>query len=285
MKSSLNKTIDFDLFSDLGKFYSEKLLRKHNLMLENQIIWCEDSISYLDNFESNIFDLIIVDPPYNLNKNYDSGYFKKIKKEDYIIYTESWLSKVYRLLKEKGTIYICLDWESSIIVAPLLSKYFIIQNRITWQRDKGRGSKKNYKNNSEDIWFCTKSNDYVFNANDIKIKKKVIAPYRKEGKPKDWYEENGKKFRNTYLSNLWTDIVVPFWSMPENTGHPTQKPEELISILIKASSNENDLILDPFVGSGTTCVVSKKLKRRSIGLEKSKTYCCWGNYRLDITKI
>ena len=73
--------------------------------------------------------------------------------------------------------------------------------------------------------------------------------------------------------------------MPENTGHPTQKPEELISILIKASSNENDLILDPFVGSGTTCVVSKKLKRRSIGLEKSKTYCCWGNYRLDITKI
>lgn len=83
MKSSLNKTIDFDLSSDLGKFYSKQLLKEHNLMLENQIIWCEDSISYLDKFESNSFDLIIVDPPYNLNKNYDSMFNnarKKVKK-------------------------------------------------------------------------------------------------------------------------------------------------------------------------------------------------------------
>ena len=71
-----------------------------------------------------------------------------------------------------------------------------------------------------------------------------------------------KKFRYTCLSNLWTNITVPFWSMAENTKHPTQKPEELISILIKASSNEGDLIFDPFVGSGTTCVVSKKIKKK-----------------------
>ena len=94
MKSKLNKTIDFDLSSDLGKFYSEDLLKKHDLTLENQTIWCEDSILYLDKFKSNSFDSIIVDPPYNLNKNYDDWSFKKNEKRR--------LYKIYRIMVIKS---------------------------------------------------------------------------------------------------------------------------------------------------------------------------------------
>lgn len=124
------------------------------------------------------------------------------------------------------------------------------------------GAKANWKNCSEDIWFATMSNEYHFDVDAVKLKRKVIAPYRdKEGAPKDWDESEDGNYRLTFPSNLWTDITLPFWSMPENTDHPTQKPEKLIAKLILASSQVGDLVFDPFMGSGTTCVVAKKLGR------------------------
>lgn len=88
-------------------------------------------------------------------------------------------------------------------------------------------------------------------------RRKVIAPYKVDGKPKDWEETPEGNYRNTYPSNFWDDISIPYWSMPENTAHPTQKPEKLLAKLILASSNTDDIILDPFLGSGTTSVVAK----------------------------
>lgn len=157
-----------------------------------------------------------------------------------------------------------------------------MQNRITWEREKGRGAKTNWKNCSEDIWFCTLNKDYVFNVEDVKLKRKVLAPYTQDNIPKDWYIENNKSYRNTYPSNLWTDITIPFWSMAENTNHPTQKPEKLVAKLILASSNKGDLILDPFVGSGTTSVVAKKLNRNYIGIDNNLEYCCLTEKRLQM---
>ena len=116
----------------------------------------------------------------------------------------------------------------------------------------------------------------------MKLKKKVIAPYVSNGIPKDWENTKEGNFRLTYPSNIWTDITIPFWSMPENTDHPTQKPEKLIAKLILASSDENDLIFDPFLGSGTTLVVAKKLNRKYLGIEKNLLYCCLSAKRLDI---
>ncbi len=133
----------------------------------------------------------------------------------------------------------------------------------------------------EDIWFATMGSDYYFNLDAIKMKRKVIAPYKENGKPKDWHENEEGKFRLTHPSNLWDDITIPFWSMPENTAHPTQKPEKLIAKLILASSSEGNIILDPFSGSGTTSVVAKKLGRNYIGIEKNKEYCLWAEKRLD----
>jgi len=133
----------------------------------------------------------------------------------------------------------------------------------------------------EDIWFATKSDSYTFNIDKVKVKKTVIAPYvDASGKPKDWVEENGEKFRYTHPSNIWTDLVVPFWSMPENTEHPTQKPEKLIERIILASSNKNDLVFDPFMGSGTTAVVAKKLNRKFLGFEIEKKFYVLANKRL-----
>jgi site-specific DNA-methyltransferase (adenine-specific) len=117
----------------------------------------------------------------------------------------------------------------------------------------------------------------------VKQKRRVIAPYRdSEGKPKDWAEESNGDFRVTHPSNLWTDISVPFWSMPENTDHPTQKPEKLIAKLVLASSKPGDLVLDPFLGSGTTSVVAKKLGRHFIGIEQQETYCLLAEKRLEM---
>ena len=94
-----------------------------------------------------------------------------------------------------------------------------------------------------------------------------------EGEAKDWEEADGVKFRDTCPSNFWGDITVPYWSMPENTPHPTQKPEKLIAKLVLASSNAGDLVFDPFAGSGTTAVVAKKLGRRFVAVEQNPDYC------------
>ena len=99
---------------------------------------------------------------------------------------ESWLPKMIRLLKPGASVYICGDWRSSTAIQLVCDKYLIVRNRITFEREKGRGAKKNWKNNSEDIWFCTVSNDYYFDADVVRLKRQAIAPYREDGKPKDW---------------------------------------------------------------------------------------------------
>ena len=133
----------------------------------------------------------------------------------------------------------------------------------------------------EDIWFCTVSDEYTFNLDAVKLRRRVKAPYRENGVPKDWDETENGNFRNTCPSNFWDDITVPFWSMEENTAHPTQKPEKLIAKLILASSDENDLVFDPFAGSGTTAVTAKKLRRKFIAVEKNEQYCAWCQIRLE----
>ena len=230
-------------------------------------------------------DLIIIDPPYNLFKNFNGHVFRGKEKKEYAEYFGLILDAVLPTLKPNGTIYVCSDWKTSMHIAPILEERLCVRNRITWEREKGRGAKTNWKNNTEDIWFCTKSNsdDYVFNVDAVKLKRKVIAPYRNaEGKPKDWDEGEDGNYRLTHPSNIWTDITIPFWSMPENTDHPTQKPEKLIAKLVLASSHIGSLVFDPFLGSGTTAVVCKKLGRRFIGVEQNTEYCCWTMKRLGI---
>ena len=245
----------------------------------------QDVFSAIDFLPDNFVDLLFIDPPYNMNKTFGVAKFKESSIEKYAEWLDSLISKLERTLKETASIYVCGDWKSSTSIHLVLNKYFKVHNRITWEREKGRGAKSNWKSNSEDIWFCTKSNDYYFDSESVKLKRKVIAPYRNsEGLPKDWEETSKGSFRLTFPSNLWNDISIPFWSMQENTDHPTQKPEKLLAKLILASSKSSDIVFDPFLGSGTTSVVAKKLGRKYLGIELDEKFACIAEKRLDLAE-
>lgn len=283
MISKKNKTINISV--EDGANYLDKCIKVIEPKSLDSIInktLNGNTFDILPLLPKNFVDLLIVDPPYNLTKNYQGNKFYKKTKEEYKNYTNEWIKLCLPLLKKNASIYVCSDWETSLIFGDVLSDFFHIRNRITWQREKGRGAKSNWKNGMEDIWFATNSNDYVFNLDAVKIRKKVIAPYRVDGKPKDWAETENGNYRDTCPSNFWDDITIPFWSMPENTAHPTQKPEKLIAKIILASSNQNDIVFDPFLGSGTTSVVAKKLQRKYVGIEQNEQYCIWAEKRLEM---
>jgi site-specific DNA-methyltransferase (adenine-specific) len=245
----------------------------------------QDIFKTLNFLPGKFVDLLFVDPPYNLRKKFNGSVFKEMELTEYEKWLDSWLKEIKIILKPDASIYICGDWKSSPAIFNIASKYFIVQNRITWEREKGRGSRHNWKNCAEDIWFFTMSDKFKFNIDDIKIKRKVLAPYKTEtGTPKDWENDGNASYRITHPSNIWTDITVPFWSMAENTDHPTQKPEKLLAKIILASSNPGDLVFDPFLGSGTTAVTAKKLGRNYSGIEIDELFCCLAAKRLEIAE-
>lgn len=257
----------------------------------------ENSINYL---QPNSVDLFFLDPPYyisgnkkeiNLEEGDRSDWDSQWKtKEEFYNWIENMLTLAYNQLKSNGSLYLCISWQHSPMFHLILEKVgFIIQNRITWKRDKGRGSNKNWKSMHEDVFFATKHpSDYTFNIDDIMIEKEVVATYRNEdGTPKDWWEtEDGRKIRMTYPGNIWLDLCVPYWSMHEVKSyakskktpnnkyqkHNTQKPKDLVKRCITASSNKGDLVVDYFSGSGTTAVAAAELKRNSIVFEINKNY-------------
>ncbi len=279
MKSDRNKTIDFTL--EQGEKYLEKVIKASDFDgTKRNCTILGDTFLALEKIQDKSIDLLIVDPPYNLDKDFHGNGFKKQSSEQYAIYTQKWIDAVKPKLRDTASIYVCCDWRSALTIGGILDENFILRNRITWQREKGRGAKANWKNSMEDIFFATVSDDYTFNLDAVKQRKKVLAPYKENGKPKDWEETKEGNFRFTCPSNFWDDIAVPYWSMAENTAHPTQKPEKLIAKLILASSNKGDNVVDIFAGSGTTGVVAKKLDRNFINIEQNPIYCAWGEKRL-----
>ena len=261
-----------------------RLLTKENIHSASEITNRTingDLLEMLEFVPDGFADLIIIDPPYNLSKNFNGMKFSRRSQESYDEYLETWFPKVCKKLKVNGSLYMCGDWKCTASLQNAIEKQLTVLNRITWQREKGRGAKNNWKNGMEDIWFAVKNpDDYYFNVDAVMCKRQVLAPYKADGKPKDWDDSLDGKFRLTYPSNFWDDISVPFWSMPENTDHPTQKPEKLYAKLILASSKEGDVVFDPFLGSGTASVVAKKLKRSYCGIELNEEYCLWAEKRL-----
>ncbi len=251
--------------------------------IEGQLI-AGDIFDVAKHLPSAFVDLLVLDPPYNLSKNFNGNLFRKKQKDEYRSWFQGIIDLLIPMMKSTATMYVCSDWKTSTLIVPILEANFHVQNRITWEREKGRGAKMNWKNNTEDIWFCTKSDRYYFDVDAVKLKRKVLAPYRVKGEPKDWVQEKKGNYRLTHPSNIWTDLTVPFWSMPENTDHPTQKPEKLVAKLILASSRKGDFVFDPFLGSGTTAVVAEKLLRRWCGVEINTEYLCWALKRIGATR-
>jgi DNA modification methylase len=248
----------------------------------------EDCLTSPEFIDNKSVDLFFIDPPYfTTNIEWDKQWADN---DEYYSWCRLWLANMYDQLKETGSAYVCCQWLHSGMYQVMLQEAgFNILNRITWKKDKGRGSKSNWKSMHEDIWFVSKSKQYTFNVEDVKIEKKVIAPYRDaEGNPKDWWvNADGEKVRMTYPGNLWETISIPFWSSHEVKSyavskkspnnkfqkHSTQKPKELVKRCILASSNQGDIVVDYFGGSGTTLIASNETKRECIIFEKDKTYC------------
>ena len=285
-KAANNRTIDTGLREGreyLDRCLTEKDLKKGGDEASGDItdrIIAGDCLKVMGYLPAGTVDLIIADPPYNLDKDYNGRKFSRMSEAEYAEYTDGWMSLAVPLLRETGTMYVCCDWRSSSVIYEVLKRHLKVRNRITWQREKGRGAKSNWKNSMEDIWYATKSDSYTFNVDDVKIRRRVVAPYRENGSPKGWEETAEGRFRDTHPSNFWDDICVPFWSMPENTPHPAQKSEKLMARLILASSDKGDTVFDPFLGAGSAAVTAKKLGRHYIGIEREKQYCVWAEQRL-----
>ncbi|MCP5062790.1 MAG: site-specific DNA-methyltransferase [Ignavibacteriae bacterium] len=286
-KAKRNKTLEINRVEIPSLKAELKTLRnKRNNpdKILNSIIH-QDYFDAVKKLPKEFIDLAFIDPPYNLTKSFNGSIFKEMSSDDYTNWVREWIRLLIPLLKETASLYICGDWRTSSIIHTVCNEEKLHTiNRITFARDKGRGSNRFWKNNSEDIWFFSKSNKYYFNADAVKTKKAVIAPYRNNGKPKDWIESKNGNYRLTYPSNIWTDITIPFWSMPENTPHPTQKPEKLLAKIILASSKEGDVIFDGFAGVGTTGVVAKKLNRKYVMIEKEEEYCLFAAKRLKMAE-
>ncbi len=283
-RAAANRTIT--LSEEEAAHYQRMLLTLSEAVtpagLENRII-NQNLFDLLDWLPDGWVDLLFLDPPYNLTRSFHTTTFKGRSTQEYLHWLESWFPRLLKTLKPTATVYICGDWRSSTAIHQLAEQYLVVRNRITWEREKGRGARTNWKNCAEDIWYCTLSDECTFNIDAVKLKRRVRATYTDDDdNPKDWERTQSGNYRLTYPSNLWTDLTVPFWSMPENTDHPTQKPEKLLAKLILASTHPGDIVFDPFLGSGTAAVVAHKLGRRYVGVECDTTYCCLAQKRLAI---
>jgi site-specific DNA-methyltransferase (adenine-specific) len=240
----------------------------------NQVIE-GDCLDFMKDIPDKSINLVIVDPPYGIN------YAAWDNFNDFIGFTEKWVGECFRVLKDDGSFYSFMGWSNVSEFKLLLDKYGTIRNWITWARTKGRGSSKNYKSMKEEILYYTKGNRFTWN--EQKLLKYHITPYTKDGKPRGWFtNEDGIKCRWTGLGNVW-HYTIPFFAMKEFNAHPTQKPLLMIERIIISSSNEGDIILDPFAGSGTTGVACKNLNRNYILIEKEPEYIDIINKRLTAT--
>ena len=277
MASSRNKTIkltDLDRIELRPKLITASEIRES---IANATI-LGDTFEVLPKLPRQSVDLAIIDPPYNLYKKVGAKTFGKQSIPDYTDWIASLLTLVLPTLKPTATLYLCGDWITSLSLHEAALRLNLrVRSRITWAR-KGPGARHNWKNAHEDVWYCTVSDEFTFNV--VKTRKKVLFPYKHDAA--DWTKDSsGQAWRDEYPSNIWTDITLPFWSMAENTEHPTQKSEKFSAKLILASSNPGDVILSPFAGVFTDSVAAKKLGRKYIGIELQEDFALIGQKRLQ----
>jgi len=226
---------------------------KKNITSDN--IFCADCFDLLKFIKSNSIDLIAIDPPYEIN--FEQNNWDKLNSLDW----ETLAYEFNRILKNTGSLIIFQGWSNVLKTQEVLNKHFLLKNWIIYDRIKGRGAKTNLVSTREDILWYVKSENYTYNKMPSTIKKKTGGTIGRK---------NGCEYRA--LSNVWTDIspIVP-WSK-ERVKHPTQKPLQLMDRIINIFSNEKDVVLDCFAGSGSAVVSAINNNRKYIGIEKDKKY-------------
>jgi site-specific DNA-methyltransferase (adenine-specific) len=250
---------------------------------QNHKIIQGDSLEALSNEVSyNSIDLIFVDPPYNIGKNFNGHKDKWASDDDYLNWCYRWIDLCISKLKQNGSMYIMTSTQFMPYFDIYIRKKMTILSRLIWYYDSsGVQAKKYYGSMYEPILFCVKDVDnYTFNAQDILIEaktgaKRKLIDYRKN--PPQVYSSE------KVPGNVWEFARVRY-RMDEYENHPTQKPVALLERIIKASSNIGDTVLDPFSGTFTTSFVAKQLGRKSIGIELQENYVKIGLRRLQLAQ-
>jgi len=252
----------------------------------NNVLYEGDCIEWLKSLGDETVDLIFADPPYNIKK---SDWDKFESQEKYIQWSMRWIREASRVLKKTGTLYICGFSEILADLKHPSMKYFKGCKWLIWYYKNKANLGKDWGRSHESILHLRKSKKFTMNIDDVRIpygKHTLKYPSHPQAETSQ-YGNNGKR------KDVWTphplgakpkDIIeVPTTcnGMEEKTPHPTQKPEELLRKLILASSNESDLVVDPFSGSGTTLVVAEQLGRRWLGCDLSHKYNEWAIERLE----
>lgn len=229
-------------------------------IIDNQKIICGDVIKALEQIESNSVDLIVTDPPYNLNKNYGTAN-DNLEFNDYIDFSKKWLKECYRVLKPDGTIYVFMGMRYISYIFQILEQdlnmHFV--SWITWFYTQGIGKTKGFSPRHDDILMFSKNEkNYTFNLDDIRV-------------PQKFYR-SVNNMRGANPGNVWEFSHIHYCNS-KRKEHPTQKPEALYERMILASSNVGDVVLDPFGGSGTCLHVCQNIGRNGISIDLNPDYC------------
>jgi site-specific DNA-methyltransferase (adenine-specific) len=221
-------------------------------------IYQYDSLEYLKKICSNSVDLVIADPPYNLGKDYGNNNDNK-NFDEYMDFSRNWIKEAHRILKNTGTIYIFMGVRFISYLYMMLEKEFnfIFNSWITWHYTQGLGKTKGFSPRHDDILMFSKTNDYKFILDNIRIPQK--------------YYRTINNMRGANPGDVWQFSHVHYCNK-NRQEHPTQKPEGLIERMVLSSSEENDMVIDPFAGSGTTLRVCQQLNRNCIGIELNPEY-------------
>lgn len=245
-----------------------------------------DSIKWLKSLDDESVDLIFADPPYNIKK---ADWDKFDSQEEYIQWSVEWIAEAHRVLKKTGTLYICGFSEILADIKHPSMRLFKSCRWLVWYYKNKANLSNDWGRSHESILHLRKSKKQNFNVDDVRIpygKHTLKYPSHPQAETSQ-YGNGGKR------KDVWTphpkgakpkDVIeVPTTcnGMGEKTKHPTQKPEELVRKFILASSNEGDLVIDPFSGSGTTAVVSEQLGRKWMACDIESDYNNWAISRLS----
>lgn len=252
-----------------------------------------DSLSVLKTIEDKKFDLIITSPPYNIGKSYET----KTSIEEYLESQEEIIVELVRTISDKGN----LCWQVGNYVQkgevfPLDIYYYQIfkkiglklRNRIIWHFGHGLHASNRFSGRYETILWFTKSDNYIFNLDDVRVPAKYPGKKHFKGEKKGQLSGNPK---GKNPSDFW-EIVIQDWEScmwnipnvksnhPEKTDHPCQFPVELVERCILALTNKNSWVLDPFSGVGSTIIAAIKNDRNAMGIDKEKAYCDIADQRI-----
>lgn len=238
---------------------------------DGHIIFHGDALEILKSeIASSSANLIFIDPPYNIGKVFSTFHDKWPSDEEYAKWAYCWLDECVRILKPSGSLYVMTSTQAMPYFDIYLRKKLTILSRIVWHYDSsGVQARKYYGSMYEPILYCVKNTDnYTFNADAIRVEARTGA----QRKLIDYRKPVPSPYNNAKIpGNVWYFPRVRF-RMDEYEEHPSQKPETLLERIILASSNEGDIVLDPFSGTFTTAAVAKKLNRQSISIESQEEY-------------